>query len=589
MLTQLTISNFAIIDEIEINLNSGLTAFTGETGAGKSIIIDALEFLLGARANADLIKTGQPKAKVEGVFIIEPFNLATLEKWFKENEFELDSNQIIISRELTPNGSKARINGEIVNSSHLAFLKNVLIDIHGQSSHIELLKLEKQMEILDGLGDTSHSKLLNIYKSEFALYVDLKNKLNKIIENSEEITKKVDFLQHQIKEIKEANIKDINEDKDLQNKRELLVNKKELLENAGLINELINGEIQSNLLKVLTEIKRLVVSSSNHDKDFNPYIDSIESMIDQAKDLSSFASNYVESFDGSTDNLKEIEDRLDVFYKLKKKHGGSLEKVLETLYSMEKELNELSYSSSSKEELEKTFNRKEKEITDLASNLTKSREKITQDFVNKVNQELLTLGFKGKTGKLPLLVVEFTPCELNQNGKEQIQFLFTSNPDEPPKPLLKVASGGELSRIMLAIKSITGSEAHGNKGVKTMVFDEIDSGISGEIASSVAKKLYKISKRSQVICITHQPIIAAMADKHFEIRKNLVDNTTKVSVVNIPESNRQDALATLLTPENKRTSGITEDAKKYAKSLLENANKQKQSQPLCHTHESGYP
>ena len=566
MLTQLTITNFAIIDQIDFNFKNNFIVLTGETGAGKSIIADAIDFLFGSRTNLDQIKTGASKTTVEGIFTVETLHATPLRDWLEKNGFENSENNNIltVSRELTSQGSKARINGSLANVSHLLFLRKHIIDIHEQSEHIELLKLEKQLEILDSYGDNSHEKLVNEYKTIFEEYNLIKSRLNNHLNNSAELTKKQNMLEFEVEEIKSAQINDLNEEENLLAKREILLNKKDLIENTSLIYEIVNGENQSNLISSLSQIKKLLASSLEFDKSFEPYLETVENIISEVKELSSFANSYSGSVDCNEGDLDEIEDRLDLFYELKRKHGKTLAGILEYYKKSQIELKELKSVNVSQDDLEKAFKQKEKEINILADKLTKSREKITEDFVNKINVELQTLGFKHA-----LFVVEFTEHTLSQNGKEQIQFLFTANPDELPKPLLKVASGGELSRIMLAIKSTicTGVFQY----ARTMLFDEIDMGVSGEIASSVAKKLYKISRQNQVLCITHQPIICAMADTHFIIEKNIIDEVTHVTIREVLQNEKAEALATLLTPDKKRKDGITEDAKLFARSLLENA------------------
>ena len=569
MLTQLTITNFAIIDQIDFIVKNNFIVLTGETGAGKSIIADAVDFLFGSRTNSDQIKTGANKAQVEGSFLISN----DLKSWLEKNGFENseNNNTLIVSRELTSQGSKVRINGSLANVSHLLFLRRYIIDIHEQSEHIELLKLEKQLEILDNFGDSLHEKLVDDYKKSFEDYNLIKSRLNNHLNNSAELTKKQNMLEFEIQEIKSAQLNDINEEENLLAKREILLNKKNLIENTSLIYEIISGEGQNNLIYNLSQIKKLLANSSEFDKSFEPNLETIETIISEIKELSSFANSYSGSVDCNEGALDEFEDRLDLFYDLKRKYGKTLVDILEYYEKIQIELKGLKSINISQEELEESFKQKGKEINILAEKLTKSREKITENFVNKINEELQTLGFKHA-----LFVIEFTECELSRNGKEQIQFLFTANPDELPKPLLKVASGGELSRIMLAIKSII------CRGVlqyaRTMIFDEIDMGVSGEIASSVAKKLYKISRQNQVLCITHQPILCAMADTHFLIEKNIIDGITHVTVREVPQSEKAEALATLLTPDKKRKDGITEDAKMFAKSLLENAKNIKEKE-----------
>ena len=572
MLTQLTITNFAIIDYLEINFKDGLIVLTGETGAGKSVIVNALDFLFTQRASTDLVKSTANKAQVEGSFLMPE----KIRPYLEKNGFDCNST-LIISREITQQGSKARINGSIASVSHLLFLKDYLLDIHEQSEHIELLKTEKQLEILDNFGDTEHKKVTSDYKKTFFEYQALKNKLNNYLQNKEKIEKEVDYLKFQINEIKQANIKDLNEEEELNSKREILLNKKELLENSNLIYESINND--DGVLKTISLIKKLISKSSEYDQSFEPYSGTIENISEEIKDLSSFVNNYRENINQDENSLAEIEERLDLFHDLKRKYGKSLADIQEYLHKIESELNNVETLRATS--LEQSFKTKEKEINDLATQLTKSREKITKEFVDKINEELHTLGFKDV-----LFVIEFLDCELSINGKEQIQFLFTANPDEPPKPLLKVASGGELSRIMLAIKSITGKGLINQTLINqtpTMIFDEIDMGVSGEIASSVAKKLFKISRANQLICITHQPIICAMADSHFVIEKKIVGAGlkpafTQVTIREITKDEKAEALANLLTPENKQKEGITEDAKVFARSLIENAKRIKEKE-----------
>ncbi len=570
MLTQITITNFAIIDQIDLSFSKNFIVLTGETGAGKSIIADAIDFLFGSRTNSDQIKTGASKALVEGVFNITTGVHPLLQKWLEKNGFENSENTLIISRELTLQGSKARINGSLANVSHLQYLRNHLIDIHEQSEHIELLKLEKQLEILDSSGDNFHAKLVSEYQKYFEDYQLIKTRLDNCLQNSSELIKKLDVLKYETDEIKSAQITDLNEDGKLLAKRDVLLNKKDLIENTGLIYEILNGDSQNNLTQGLSQIRKLLSDSCKSDKSFEPYLETIESIIYEMKDLSSFVNSYAGSIDCNEGDLDEIEDRLDLFYDLKRKYGKTLADVLEYYKKIQTELKELKSGDFPQDDLEKSFKQKEKEINILSEKLTNSREKTTEFFVNKVNEELQTLGFKHA-----LFVIEFTECDLSLNGKEQIQFLFTANPDEPPKPLLKVASGGELSRIMLAIKSIVCR--NGSRPIPTtMIFDEIDMGVSGEIASSVAKKLYKLSGQNQVLCITHQPILCAMADSHYVIEKNINNGITNVSVREISQNEKAEALATLLTPDKKRKDGITEDAKMFAGSLLENARRIKE-------------
>ena len=383
MLTQLTITNFAIIDQIDFNFKNNFIVLTGETGAGKSIIADAIDFLFGSRTNLDQIKTGAGKAIVEGIFAVETLRATSLD-WLEKNGFENSENNnvLTVSRELTSQGSKARINGSLANVSHLLFLRKHIIDIHEQSEHIELLKLDKQLEILDGYGDNSHEKLVNEYKTIFEEYNLIKSRLNNHLNNSAELTKKQNMLEFEVEEIKSAQINDLNEEENLLAKRDILLNKKDLMENASLIYEIVNGENQSNLISSLSQIKKLLTSSLEFDKSFEPYLETVENTISEVKELSSFANSYSGSVDCNEGDLDEIEDRLDLFYELKRKYGKTLAGILEYYKKSQIELKELKSVNVSQDDLEKAFKQQEKEINILAHKLTKSREKITEDFVN---------------------------------------------------------------------------------------------------------------------------------------------------------------------------------------------------------------
>lgn len=572
MLTQLRITNFAIINELEITFNNGLTVLTGETGAGKSIIADALDFLLGLRATNDLIKTASSKALVEGTFLItNKEDLKKLKQWMEKNGFDIyDDNIITLSRELTFQGSKARVNGSLANISHLSCLREFLLDIHQQSEHIELLEAEKQIKILDSSGNIDHAKLISDYKKNFEEYQIAKNNLKNYLENSENIEKKINLLEFELDEINTAKINNTNEDKELREKRNIILNKKELIENSNTIFEMLSGESRNGIIPDLIQLKKLLSKLGEFDGAFEEYVGKFDSMICELKELSNYSGNYSENFQLDKDELEATEERLDSLEKIKKKYKGTLEDIVSYYENIKGEFENLKGLNSSAGELEKIKSRKENEINDLSDKLTKSREKIAHDLVNNVNEELLTLGFKSS-----VFVIGFTPCDLTLDGKETVQFLFTSNPDEPPKPLLKVASGGELSRIMLAIKSVISAKSM--KSV-SMIFDEIDSGVSGEIASSVAKKLYRISRNQQTICITHQPIIAAMADQNLIVEKIISDGSTHVTIREASPGEKANILAGLLTPEKISKEGIETDAKQFAKSLLENARKIKEKE-----------
>ena len=565
MLTNLRISNFAIIDELDIKFDKGLTVLTGETGAGKSIIAEALNFLLGSRGNTEIIKTGSQKAEVEGDFYFGDFkNKKEIKDWMDENGFELQENDYLyLSREITPSGSKARINGSMANVSHLTYLKNHFLNTHEQSEHIELLKGEKQLEIFDNQGNSKHTELLDLYKKTFEEYQILRKKLILLNSGAELLARETDQLAHEVTEIEAAGIKDPDEDKKLTEKREIILNKKELIENSGLIYELINGENPNTMLSALSVLRKLLSGMSKYDKSFEEKVETIEEVILKIKDLSSFINEYNQDISYRDQDLNELEERLDLFFELKRKYGKPLKEISDYGIKAKQKLEELRRKNSSADEMEELLKNKERKVSELAENLTLSREKIKTPFTEQVTNELLSLGFRHIS-----FSISSEKCELCETGQEKVQFLISTNPDEPIKPLLKVASGGELSRIMLAIKSISKNNAVKSS---TMIFDEVDIGVSGEIAASVGKKLFRLSAQNQVICISHQPIICAMADHHLLIQKDVSAGITKIKVINVSNEKRVDALAYLLTPDKFKKDGITEDAKRFAKSLIENA------------------
>ncbi|MDD2400685.1 MAG: DNA repair protein RecN [Clostridia bacterium] len=553
MLDNISIKNFALIEDLSVNFSENFNVLTGETGAGKSIIIDALSVLLGGRAQAEFIRSGTKKAFIEGTFYLP--NNHTVWSFLEEIGVDCEDYVIVMNRELSLNGRNiCRVNGRSLTLGQYRQLGINIVDIHGQHEHQHLLQSNKHINFLDKFGGISHLKLTKTVKEKYDKYINTKNKLNELKTSEKARLQKMDFLKYNLEEIKQANI--------TQGEIKSLTKEVDLLANAGKISEHLNFaylqlfaedrgssayELLSKALDNLNEIKKM-------DSSLEKMADQLEPSLYLLEDIAIEIRNYIDNIEYSPERLEQTDKRLQLLKNLCKKYGSTIEDVLEYAHQSEDELEKLMSSSEQTKELEITLENQLNDFMTSAQYLSEARKKLAKILEMKVVNELVELAMPHTQ-----FLVSFSSCEPTYQGLEQIEFLISPNPGEPLLPLVKIASGGELSRIMLALKTILAKI----DDIGTLIFDEIDSGIGGKAAQKVAEKLELISESQQVICVTHSPFIAALADNHILLDKQTVAGRTKTVVSVLKKEDRVNEIARMLGGENPSS-----DLKKHAMSIL---------------------
>lgn len=548
MIKQIKLKDYILIDELCANFDNRLNIITGETGAGKSIILNAIDLVFSSRVSKDVIKTGCDKACIE---ITLENTKHDLSKLFEENGIDNLGSEIIISKEITQNSVRSRINGTLVNQELLKSLRTLFVDIHSQHQTYTFLQPQYHINLLDSYGREDYGALLDEYKTKYIEYQTLLTALETAKSSANATESQIDFLKFQINEIEEANIQSVIEEDELNQELEVLENAEKLKELTGSSYWAINGD-DGSILEALAKIKVDISKAAGFDSSLEEVNQQFVDAVENLKDLSSTLREYSQNLDNDTERLNEIQERLFIFDKLKRKYGGTLESVLQNYEQFSNELSTIEFSTQSIDKLEQEISKSKSELTEIASKITENRSNYAQVLSVLIQDKLAVL-------ELPKarFEIKITPKELGQNGADNVEFMISTNVSEDLKPLAKVASGGEISRVMLAIKSIFAQ----NDDIDTVIFDEIDTGISGKATQSVADEIVELSKSHQVIVITHQAIIASKANKHFYVRKSQEDET-KVEVYVLTGDNRIKALAELAGGT------INEQSIEFAKSLL---------------------
>lgn len=552
MIKQIKLKNYILIDELSANFDNKLNIITGETGAGKSIILNAIDLVFSSRVSKDVIKSGSDKATIE---VTLENTKHDLREFFEENGIDDLGTEIIITKEITPTSVRSRINGTLVNQELLKNLRTLFVDIHSQHQTYTFLQPQYHINLLDSYGREDYGEKLTTYKKQYKTYENLKTELNNARNTATATESQIDFLKFEINEIEEAEIKSNTEDEELTQELEILENAEKLKELTGASYWAINGD-DGSILEAMARIKTDISKASSYDNKLEEVEQQFIDVVENLKDVSSSLRDYSQSLDSDTQRLDEIQERLFLLDKLKRKYGGTLESVLKQYNEISEELSKIEYSTQNIENLEKEISVKEKELQTLGKEISESRENYAQVLSVLIQDKLAVL-------ELPKarFSIQLTPKELSPNGIDDVEFLISTNISESLKPLAKVASGGEISRVMLAIKSIFAQ----NDDIDTVIFDEIDTGISGKASQSVADEMVELSKSHQIIVITHQAIIASKADKHFYVRKSQEDET-KVEVYVLIGDNKIKALAELAGGE------INDQSIEFAKSLLSMQN-----------------
>lgn len=550
MLLEISIKNFAIIEEISLNFEKGMTVLTGETGAGKSIIIDAMNMMLGSRATTDVIRHGAPKAEIEGLFAVESNRHLTA--LFEEQGLEW-TDELIIRREILQNGrSVSRINGQMVNLSVLKAVGQHLVDIHGQHDQEELMRPQLHITMLDEFGDAVFFQTKAAYRQTFEDYKRLRKQVVELQHNQQENKARIEMLEFQIAEIEAAAL-EVEEDVRLEQERQRLLNHKMIADTLTNAYTMLDAEEFSSLANVRSAMNDLE-SIEEYDPSYKELSGQLAETFYALEDITKRLEDVVDGLEFDGNRLMQVESRLDLIHSITRKYGGQVKDVLEYLAQITKEYSLLTGSDLSSEELEKELKRLEKSLVSLAQDLSDQRHALAQALENEIQQELADL-YMDKAR----FQVRFSKAKFNREGNEAVEFYISTNPGEDFKPLVKVASGGELSRLMLAIKSAFSRK----EGKTSIVFDEVDTGVSGRVAQAIAAKIHKIGQNGQVLAISHLPQVIAAADYQFYIEKISDEHSTVSTVRLLNREERIEEIAKMLAGED-----LTEAARQQAEQLL---------------------
>ncbi|MFS0822805.1 DNA repair protein RecN [Bacillus sp. 1P02SD] len=561
MLAELSIKNFAIIESLSISLEKGLTVLTGETGAGKSIIIDAIHLLVGGRGSVEFVRYGEERAEIEGLFLIEDDNHPC---YAKATEFgiEISEGMVVLRRDISKSGkSVCRINGKLVTISILREFGRTLIDIHGQHEHQDLMNQEQHIYMLDQYGGDIVKQALQEYLAIYKNFLNVKQRLKSFNENEQELAHRLDLIQFQLNEIGKADLKP-NEDVELTEERNKISNYEKIFKALQNSYNALHGD-QKGLDWV-----GLAMNHAEDVMDIDNDLKGIQEVISnsyyQLEEISYKIRDQLDNLEYDPARLDFIEGRLNEISQLKRKYGQSVEEILEYAATIEDEIdtiqNREQHIGKLKEELESIL----EDVKLESENVSLLRKKLAKELVEKITQELKDLYME--KAKFDIKFFEDSPIKFTPNGKDDIEFYISTNPGEPLKPLAKIASGGELSRIMLAIKSIFSK----HQGVTSIIFDEVDTGVSGRVAQAIAEKIYGISVNSQVLCISHLPQVAAMADTHLFITKETVQGRTTTSVTSLDETEKIKEISRMISGVE-----ITDLTKEHSKELLSLAKESK--------------
>ncbi len=547
MLSLLHIENIAVIERSEISFLPGFNVLTGETGAGKSIVIDAISAILGERAYRDMIRTGTDKASVRAVFTDVP----ELD-WFGDNGVEYDS-ETMIQREIYLDGRNVcRVNGTPVSVSILRKLGIQLINIHGQHDSASLFDEENHLTFLDAFGD--HADLIDTYKSKYSTVLQLRREIDALTMDEGEKLRRMETLRYQIAEIEKAELV-AGEDEELESRRKLLQSAEKIADGMNdAVEYLYGGEDSDGAAAMLSMAERALAKISKFSDDIAQIHEKVADLMYQVEDAARLVLDSRDELSYSDEELDRIESRLDVIHKLRRKYGATCEDILQYLEKAKQELDEIEFADDHLERLKGKLQKAEKEAWDAAFALRKNRNATAQNMSVRILSELAQLD-------MPRVQFEcrFTETELSANGADSVAFYMSANAGEDLKPLSKVASGGELARIMLAMKNVLAEKDQ----VNTLIFDEVDTGVSGRAAQKVAEKLRSVANHKQVLCVTHLPQLAALAQNHLLIAKEERDGRTYTTVTPLDIEGRKRELARIIGGTN-----ITETTLRSAEEML---------------------
>ena len=515
MLTNLHIKNLALIDELDISLGSGLNILSGETGAGKSIIIDSISLGLGGKVDKNMLRSNTDHSLVELEFDMDE----EIIKILSSMDIPFEDSTLVVTRKITGNKNQVRINGETFNVSFLKSISPLLIDIYGQNEHYSLLSNEKQLEIIDSFGENKILPVKNDLSEKFRAFSGLRAEYEKMSVGSDELIRQKDLLEYEINELENASLRP-GEDEEAENRYRILANSQKIIENIYAAGSLCGydngaGAMIGKALKDLSQVADLDTVLS----DIYSSLNEIDALLG---DINREISSYCDDFAFDEAEFDELNRRIDEINRLKKKYGFSIDAILESLDEKREQLDRLNNHDLLKEKCRNEMEMCKKEVERLTGQLSVLRVEAAEDFTASASKEFEGLNFN----QIRFAIKLDKKDNLSSNGCDRAEFMLSTNPGEEPRPLKNIASGGELSRIMLGIKSLFASKEE----ARTIIFDEIDTGISGVTAQKVAEKICDIAKKRQIICITHLPQIASAADTHFLIEKISDSSSTKTNI-----------------------------------------------------------
>jgi len=547
LLSLLHIENIAVIEQADISFDKGFNVLTGETGAGKSIVIDAISAILGQRAYRDMIRTGTSKASVRAVFTKVP-NFP----WFEENGVEYDG-ETVIQRDIFLDGKNVcRVNGTLVTVAILHKLGIQLINIHGQHDSASLFDEENHLRFLDAFAD--NGGLLADYREKFAAVSELRRQIDRMTMDEGEKLRRMETLKYQIAEIEKADLKS-GEDEVLEQRRKLLQNSEKLSQGLEEASEaLLGGDDSDGAAALLAQAAYALSRIARYSDDYTGFQERLTDLKYQVQDIADEVRDSLDELSYSADELETIEARLDIIHRLRRKYGADCDEILAYLDKAQKELDEIEFADDRVEQLKKKLAKHEKQAWDAALALRKNRQEQGAVMAEKILSELSQLN-------MPRVQFQcrFRETELTSEGADAVAFYLSANAGEDLKPLSKVASGGELARIMLSMKNVLAEK----DAVDTLIFDEVDTGVSGRAAQRIAEKLKSLAKHKQVLCVTHLPQLAALADTHMLIAKSEHDGRTYTTVTPLDRKGRAMELARIIGGAH-----ITETTLKSAEEML---------------------
>lgn len=548
MIKSIHIKNYILIDDITIEPDKGFNVFTGETGAGKSIIISAVDAALGAKANKEQIKTGCDKAYIElEIELGGNFDKSVFEK----NGIDIEGNIITISREILSSQSRFRINGVQAGADFIKEIRESLLDIHTQHQSYNYIQPKNHIVLLDNFALKPHRDNVNAFKEKYFRLKNLENELAAALELVKTAKDKEELIKFQTAEIEDAAIEDTEECEKLEKELDILSNIEQLKELSYASYSALNGEGE-NIIDALSRVKADISKLAGLDESVSAIEEDFLNAYETLKDTASSLRNYSESKENDNERMDYIGGRLSLLDKIKRKYGSNLEEVLKTYEQLSEELNKIECSEDNVIKLEAEIKTLKAELDSLADIISKARKELAAVLSQAVTKELEKLEMPKARFE-----IDVQPCGMNETGIDKVEFMIAANVSEGLKPLAKTASGGEISRVMLALKTVFADADSTN----TVIFDEIDTGISGRASQAVSDAIVKLSKTHQIMLITHQPIIAAKADRHFYVKK-IQEDTTKVNVYQLEGENRVKAAALLAAGE------INEESLAFARKLM---------------------